>query len=225
VNRFAPVGDSAVLVELASEFSEQANRQVVVLDQAINSAIDDGRIVGLVETVPAYVSLLVVFDPLVTDHDAVCTAINQLDATGAVAVEPRRHHVAVCYDLGVAPDLEAVAAHSGLSPAGVVEAHLAGSYRVVMYGFAPGYAYLTGVPASINVPRKLQPVRGVAAGSVIIAGGQCLITTIEMPTGWSVIGRTHFRVLPDQPDAPFAFRPGDEIVFDRITLDEYEAAP
>jgi inhibitor of KinA len=163
VNRFAPVGDSAVLVELASEFSEPANRQVVALDQAINSAIGDGRVVGLVETVPAYVSVLVVFDPLVTDHDAVCAAIDQLDATGAVAVEPRRHHVAVCYDLGLAPDLEAVAAHSGLSMAGVVEAHLAGSYRVVMYGFAPGYAYLTGVPASINVPRKSQPVRGVAA--------------------------------------------------------------
>jgi|TARA_R110002110_G_scaffold17686_2_gene75357 inhibitor of KinA len=225
VTRFVPVGDSAVLVELASEFTEQANRQVVALDQAINSALDEGSVVGLVETVPAYVSLLVVFDPLVTDHDAVCTAINQLDATGAVAVEPRRHHVAVCYDLGVAPDLEAVAANSGLSTAGVVEAHLSGSYRVVMYGFAPGYAYLSGVSASINMPRKLQPVWGVPAGSVIIAGGQCLITTIEMPTGWSVIGRTNFRVLPDQPDAPFAFRPGDEIVFDRITLDEYTAAP
>jgi inhibitor of KinA len=225
VNRFVPVGDSAVLVELASEFTEQANRQVVALDRAITSAIEHGRVVGLVETVPAYVSLLVVFDPLVTDHDTVCTAIGRLDITAAAAVEPRRHHVAVCYDLGIAPDLETVAADSGLSPDGVVEAHLSGSYRVVMYGFAPGYAYLSGVPASINVPRKPQPERGVPAGSVIIAGGQCLITTIEMPTGWSVIGRTHFRVLPDQPDAPFAFRPGDEIVFDRITLDEYTAAP
>ena len=225
MNQFAPVGDSAVLVELAFDFSEQANRNVVALDQAINRAIDEGSVVGLVETVPAYVSLLIVFDPLVTDHEDVCAAINQLDATGAVAVESCRHHVAVCYDLGVATDLEAVAAHSEHSTAGVVETHLAGSYRVVMYGFAPGYAYLSGVPASINVPRKPQPVRGVPAGSVIIAGGQCLITTIDMPTGWSVIGRTHFRVLPDQPDEPFAFRPGDEVVFERITLDEYRAAP
>jgi len=223
VNRFAPVGDSAVLIELASEFTEQANRQVIALDQAINRAIDERRVVGIVETVPAYVSVLVVFDPLVTDHDVVRAAINLLDTTSGAVGEPSRHHVAVCYDLGVAPDLEAVAVHSGLSPDGVVEAHLSGSYRVVMYGFAPGYAYLSGVPDPINVPRKQQPVRGVPAGSVIIAGGQCLITTIEMPTGWSVIGRTHFRVLPDQSDEPFAFRPGDEIVFDRITLDEYKA--
>ncbi|MDA3031674.1 MAG: allophanate hydrolase subunit 1 [Actinomycetota bacterium] len=225
MNRFAPVGDSALLIELASEFTEEANRQVVALDQAINSAIGEGRVVGILETVPAYVSVLIVFDPLVTDHDAVRAAIDLLDTTGAAVVEPSRHHVAVCYDLGVAPDLETVAATSGLSPDGVVEAHLSGSYRVVMYGFAPGYAYLSGVPDSINVPRKQQSVRGVPTGSVIIAGGQCLITTIEMPTGWSVIGRTHFRVLPEQSSAPFAFRPGDEIVFDRITLDEYMATP
>ena len=144
MNRFASVGDSAVLVELASEFTEQANQHVVALDQAINRAIDEASVVGIVETVPAYVSVLVVFDPLVTDHDAVRAAISLLDTTGAATVDPSRHHVAVCYDLGVAPDLEAVAAYSRLSPDGLVEAHLSGSYRVVMYGFAPGYAYLSG---------------------------------------------------------------------------------
>lgn len=223
MNRFAAVGDSAVLVELASEFTEEANRQVVALDQAINLAVDVGTLIGIVETVPAYVSVLVVFDPLLTDHDAVRAAIDRLDVSDTAIVEPIRHRVGVCYDAGIASDLAAVAAHSGLSANAVIETHLAGLYRVVMYGFAPGYAYMSGVPAAIDVPRKPQPVRGVPAGSVIITGGQCLITTIEMPTGWSVIGRTNFRVIPDQPDAPFAFRPGDEIVFDRITLGEYEA--
>ncbi len=83
--------------------------------------------VGIVETVPAYVSVLVVFDPLVTDHDAVRAAISLLDTTGAATVDPSRHHVAVCYDLGVAPDLEAVAAYSRLSPDGVVEGQRSGS--------------------------------------------------------------------------------------------------
>ena len=59
-----------------------------------------------------------------------------------------------------------------------------------MYGFAPGYAYLSGLPRRCGSTASPAPVRDVPAGSVIIAGGQCLITTLTMPTGWWIIGHS-----------------------------------
>ena len=74
-----------------------------------------------------------------------------------------------------------------------------------MYGFSPGYAYLTGVPSALHLPRKDAAVPAVPAGSVIIAGGQCLITALTMPTGWWIIGRSPLRVLRPKADRPFLF--------------------
>ena len=124
--------------------------------------------------------------------------------------------VAVCYEDDLAPDLPAVARTAGLTPEAVIAAHLSGDYRVYMYGFAPGYAYLAGVPEAIRMPRKPAAVRGIPAGSVVIAGPQCLVTTLAMPTGWWIIGRSPTRVLTADPARPFLFDVGDRVRFRRI---------
>nr|WP_051071460.1 allophanate hydrolase subunit 1 [Ilumatobacter coccineus] len=226
VPRFVPVADHGLLVEFVGDDAHhdrdeaaegRANDAVVALDQAIAAA----AIPGVVDVVPALVNLLVAFDPLVTDHVTVEAGVRSvLDGLVSVRRTPAVHRVPVCYDEAVAPDLGAVADACGLSTEAVIDAHLAGDYRVVMYGFAPGYAYLGGVRPEIQVPRKTSPVRGVAAGSVIIAGPQCLITTLTMPTGWSVIGASPTRIIPADPDEPFLFEPGDRVAFERISLDE-----
>jgi len=216
---YTPVADHALLVEFATEIGDAANASVVSLDRAIARHPP----IGVVEVVPAFVNLLVDFDPVVTDHAEVETAVRELLAHPTEAdVVPRDHLVQICYGDVFSPDLAAVAESSGLSREAVIDAHLAADYRVVMYGFAPGYAYLAGVAEAIQVPRKPAPVRGVAAGSVIIAGPQCLVTTIEMPTGWSIIGRSPTKVLRPEADRPFLFDPGDRVRFERVDLSTFE---
>lgn len=216
---FTPIADHALLVEFATEIGDAANASVARLDRTLAHTPPD----GVVEVVPAFVNLLIDFDPTVTDHAAVETAVRNVlaDERGA-ETEPREHVVHVCYDAAFGPDLVAVADRTGSPVEAVIEAHLSGDYRVVMYGFAPGYAYMAGVPRAIQVPRKPAPVRGVPAGSVIVAGPQCLVTTIEMPTGWSVIGRSPTRVLRPDAERPFLFDPGDRVRFERIDLATYE---
>ena len=211
--QFKAIADHALLVTFAQEITEEAHAFVLALDKAITSDLPD----GVIETVPALVNLLVSFDPIKTDHNAVESSVraclNGLEVQKTAGVQ---RNVQVCYEAPFAPDLDAVAAATGLSADAVINAHLAGDFHVLMYGFAPGYAYLSGVPAQIQVPRKPKPIRDVPAGSVIIAGPQCLITTLTMPTGWSIIGRSPTSVLTGDPNHPFLFDVGDRVAFERI---------
>lgn len=219
---FRAVADRAVLVEFGTQISGPAHDAVLRLDEALQRMPFD----GLVETVPAYVNLLVVFDPLACDHAQVEAYLRALLDEAAPPRRSRsRREVLVCYDGDdFAPDLDAVAQRTGLSREAVIAAHLEGRYQVFMYGFAPGYAYLGGVPEAIRVPRKTAPVRGIAGGSVLIAGPQCLVTTMVMPTGWWVIGRSPTRVLSADPKRPFLFDVGDAVMFRRITRPEFDQA-
>lgn len=220
--RFLPVADHALLVDFADTISDAAHRAVLQLDAALTAQ----PCAGVIETIPAFVSLLVDFEPLQTDHALVETHLRSLlKHPETTPKNPALQQVQVCYDDDLAPDLAEVARQSGMTPEAVIHAHLAGDYAVAMYGFAPGYAYLGGVPGQIRLPRKPAPLRGVAAGSVIIAGAQCLVTTLTMPTGWWIIGRSPTRILTADPLRPFLFDVGDRVKFRRITRAAFEAAP
>jgi inhibitor of KinA len=219
--RLRPVGDRALLVEFGDTVARESHDRVLGLDAALAARPFD----GFAEAVPAYASLLVRFDPLAADHRAVEEAVAALIAQGAAfARRGAVREVEVCYDAGLAPDLAAVAQATGLTPEAVVAAHLDGDYEVSMYGFTPGCAYLAGVPQEIRLPRKPAAVRGVPAGSVIVAGPQCLVTTLTTPTGWWIVGRSPTRILrDDDPDRPFLFDVGDRVRFSRIGRDAFEA--
>lgn len=216
---FSAVAEHSLLVEFGDQIDRAINAQVLQLDQALAET----PFHGFVEAVPAYASLLVRFDPMISDHAVAEAQLRHLlHHTTSLGHSQGQRDVAVCYDFDLAPDLQAVAAAIGLSPEAVIAAHLAGQYSVFMYGFAPGYAYLAGVPEAIRLPRKPAALRGVAAGSVLIAGPQCLVSTITMPTGWWVIGRSPTKILTGNPDRPFLFDVGDRVRFRRINRAEYD---
>jgi inhibitor of KinA len=201
-----PLGEAALLVELGTAIDPALHARIVALDTALTQSAP----AWLLETVPAYASLLVSFDPLHATPETVERHVRGLNDS-ASELSGTEHVVPVTYD---GPDLDAVAGRLGMTSNQVAEQHLAGLYRVYMYGFAPGYAYLGGVPTALQLPRKEAPVRGHPPGSVMIAGGQCLITTLPMPTGWWVIGHTAFRVLDPEAGQPFRFSPGDRVRFE-----------
>lgn len=207
---FRAVAEHGLLVEFADRIDPAAHAAVLALDRAL--AADP--FAGFAEAVPAYVNLLVRFDPLVTDHTSVETALRRLvqagsDTTRTGQIRP----VDVCYD---GPDLPEVARLTGLSVEETIATHLAGDYKVALYGFAPGYAYLSGVPEALRLPRKETALRGIPAGSVIIAAAQCIVTTLTMPTGWWIIGHSPTKILDPQGARPFLFDVGDRVQFRRV---------
>jgi inhibitor of KinA len=215
---FRPVADHALLVEFGTEITPEAYAKVRHLDAML--ALHAPH--GFLESVPAYVNILVEFDPILTDHRAIKKAlIGLLSLKSAPRPSTTEREVLVCYEPAFAPDLPEVARLCGLSEQEVIAAHLAGDYAVFLYGFAPGYAYLAGVPQALHLPRKDAAIRDVAAGSVIIAAGQCLVTTLKMPTGWWIIGRSPTEILCKNPSRPFLFDVGDPVRFRRISAAEF----
>lgn len=210
---FTAVADRAVLVEFGVKIAPDIHAQVLRLD----CLLGQNPIDGVIEAIPAYASLLVVFDPVTTDHTAVTAALRlRLQGQDAGQTTTRSHDIAVCYDADVGTDLATVSEMKGISTEAVIAAHLSGVYSVCLYGFAPGYAYLAGTPAALLLPRKPTAVRDVPAGRVIVAGPQCIVTTLKMPTGWWILGASPNRILRDDPGRPFLFNVGDTVRFHRI---------
>lgn len=210
---FTPVAEHSLLVELGEEIDDTVIARIHALDRALSAA----PFVGFLEAVPAYAAILIRFDPLTCDHQAAASAARAGLDRPSPPGQTATHEVAVCYDADLAPDLDAVAEATSLDREAVVAAHLAGRYTVAMYGFAPGYAYLAGVVPDIHLPRKPAPVRAVPAGTVLIAGAQCIVSTLTMPTGWWRIGASPSRILTGEADRPFLFDVGDTVRFRRIT--------
>jgi 5-oxoprolinase (ATP-hydrolysing) subunit B len=84
---------------------------------------------------------------------------------------------------------------------------------VLFLGFAPGFAYLGGLPDAIATPRRPSPRERVPAGSVGIAGEQTGVYPLSMPGGWNLIGRTDAVLFDPLRADPALLKPGSAVRF------------
>jgi len=166
--------------------------------------------------VPTYRSLLIHFDPHALTTEDLIAAIAGREATTLPVTGKQCWRIPVCYEPPYAEDLGEVAELTGLAPETIITLHAQAVYRVYMYGFAPGFTFLGGLPEALAISRRQTPRSPAPAGSLTIAGGQALITSMAMPTGWYVLGRTPVRVFDLRRPNIFLTDIGDEIRFDRI---------
>lgn len=208
--RFLPMGEAALLAERDGA-SDGANRAALTLAAALEAQ----PLPGIEACVPAIRSLLVRFDPLVLDVDVLREHLARLADTPAPATAAPSRIVAIPVRYGGddGPDLEATAARLGLSPAELVREHSAGTYRVMMIGFAPGYPYIGPLPARLTLPRRDTPRVAVPAGSVAIAVGLSGIYPTQLPGGWHLIGRTPLQLFDPHAESPALLRAGDGVRF------------
>lgn len=91
-------------------------------------------------------------------------------------------------------------------------ARLAGAaLRVAFCGFAPGFAYLSGLPPQWAVPRLAAPRPRVPAGAVALAGGYAGIYPTASPGGWRLVGRTSVTLFDVHREPPALLPPGTHV--------------
>jgi KipI family sensor histidine kinase inhibitor len=166
------------------------------------------RIHGVVNLHPAYQSVLIVFNPLATTHEAVQEAASRAASS---APKPHHHHeIPVSYN---GPDLDKVATIHNLSPERIIELHASAQYTVAFLGFVPGFAYLAGLPAALSTPRLPSPRKIVPAGSLGIAGDQTAVYPLATPGGWQLIGHTPLQLFNAANTPMSLLQPGDQVKF------------
>ncbi len=222
-----PLGETCLLLRFGERIDEATNARV-------HAAADLLRLVempGIVDLVPAYATLALHYDAeFWAGRDGTPPWRHLAGALDAVFVTPpplraeahARVEIPVCYGDAHGPDLGEVAAHAGLSHDEVIARHTAGSYRVAMLGFAPGFPYLLGLDPALHTPRRANPRTRVLRGSVAIGGAQTGIYPAELPGGWQVIGRTPLALFEAQRDPPCLLAAGDRVRFRAIDADEFE---
>jgi len=215
--RLLAMGDSALLVKFGEEIDPVINQRVHQLDALLRT----DRMAGVIETVPAYATLLLHYDPLLLTYAQASEWVNIELAKGKSAVhrKPRRIEVPVRYGGEHGPDLNFIASLHHISKQEVISLHTGREYTVYMMGFTPGFAYMGKLDDMLATPRLETPRIRVAAGSVGIAGSQTGIYPIDSPGGWRLIGRTSLPLFDLASDAPFLFSPGDTVQFVNEGLD------
>lgn len=212
-------GDSAINLEFGNVISEKTNGLI----RAAAQTLEADPINGVVEFVPTFCSLMVVYDPCVVGYDELTNQVRG-KLRGLVATTGGIHRVVkipVCYGGDFGPDLGDVAEHAGMSAEEVIAIHSGHDYLIDMLGFLPGFAYLGGLDERLHTPRLATPRTRIEPGAVGIGGAQTGIYPLASPGGWRIIGRTPVRPYDPDRESPILYAAGDYLRFVPITPQEF----
>ncbi len=208
-----PLGDSGVTIAFGAERSAGLLRRIHSAARSLSLA----NIPHVEDIVPAYLSLTVFYDPLHASYEEISAQLLDTCERGKnLSVRPvrsRDHRIRVTYD---GADLDAVASATGLTVEQVVARHSGRSYTVDLVGFVPGFAYLSELDVSLQLPRRAQPRPRVRAGSVAIAAAQTGVYPLDTPGGWHIIGNTETVMFDPARDPPALLASGDKVRFERV---------
>ncbi|HEV2355799.1 MAG TPA: 5-oxoprolinase subunit PxpB [Puia sp.] len=214
------LGDSAITLDLGNGIDPQLNSRAL----AIYRYVREHSFPGILDTIVAYCSVSVLFDPArIGGRSAVSDLLWQAWQRTPGTADPgqgRLVRIPVCYEAEYGPDLEAVARQKQMSPAEFAGLHCSVVYRIYMIGFLPGFPYMGKLDARLDVPRKQRPVP-VLAGGVGIAGRQTGIYPLDSPGGWQIIGRTPVTLFDRDADPPVRLSVGDRVEFYPVSAAEF----
>ena len=198
------LGENAILLE-----NNDATHDIIHATAALIRAT---QFIGVVDIVPAYSSVAIVFDLLQNNVNELIKSIENIKST-QVTIHSNSvlHHIPVDYEKGL--DWEEVMQITGLTKPEIIQKHTAVEYRVEMMGFVPGFIYLSGMSEHLHCPRKENPRVRVSAGAVGIGGVQTGIYALESPGGWQIIGQTDVALFDVKAVPPNRLSVGDRVRF------------
>lgn len=215
---FLDAGECALVVQYGTTVDPGLSDAVLALDAALAASPP----AGVEECVPTYRSLMIHYDPLIISRDQLIAHVMAQRLETAAPRQRRLWTLPACYDDEFGEDLGFVAERQRLTKDEIIRLHSTARYRIYMFGFAPGLAYLGGGPPELTLPRRTTPRDRVPECSLIIAGGLAIVMTVAMPSGWHVIGRTPVRLFAPEREPVFLGAPGDEMTFDRVDRLTYD---
>lgn len=218
--RIEVAGENALIIYFGEKtdprVSAQVQQAVTILETELSGM--------LIDMVPSYASLLVIYDQLATDHLEVRSRIRKVldQLSDAISSsEGKLVTLPAYYSTESGPDLAALAERAQMSIDEVIQLHSETEYRVYAIGFAPGFAYLGEVDERIAAPRLSTPRMKVPRGAIAIADQQTAVYPAVSPGGWNLIGLCPTRMFDPQAEPTMPVQVGDRIKFNPISQSEF----
>ncbi|MBP0904211.1 5-oxoprolinase subunit PxpB [Mariniflexile gromovii] len=217
---YKPLGERSILVEWPAIIDNEILNDII----QFKKVIERNKIKSIIELKSAYNSLLITYNFICRNFENEVLLLENLYKL----VEPDSDRVSVlwkipvCYDAMFGVDLEAISKEKKLSKESIIKRHSKAIYTVYFIGFLPGFLYLGGLDESLHVPRKSTPRLQIEKGAVAIGGNQTGVYPSASPGGWNIIGNSPIEFFNPKAEIPCFAKAGDCIVFQPITLSEYE---
>jgi len=152
---FLLMGDRGLLLEFGDEISAEVNDKVRKMALALQAE----TIEGIIEVVPTYRSLLVLYNPLIVPLEDLKRRLKQFEE-GLKEIffpDPKLTKIPVLYGGAFGPDLEKVAEYLHVTDEEIIRLHCSKPYFIYMIGFMPGFPYMGELPDALITPRLKTP--------------------------------------------------------------------
>lgn len=179
----------------------------------------------VVDLIPSYSSILVVFNLFEIDHHRLKTKLRGVlqNSLSNTMTKGRLVELPAYYDLNVGVDLARIAKHANLTVKEVISLHQSQEYRVYAIGFAPGFAYLGEVDERIAMARLTTPRLKVPKGAIAIADRQTAVYPAQSPGGWNIIGSCPIDMFNAKEEPYMPISVGDRVKFKAIDKTQFLA--
>ncbi|MGH1461582.1 MAG: 5-oxoprolinase subunit PxpB [Neptuniibacter sp.] len=219
--RIEVAGENALIIYFGEKTDPNTSARV---QQAV-TILEAELAEKLIDMVPSYASLLVIYDMLACDHIEMFSQLRKLlgQLESAEQTEGTLVTLPAYYSTESGPDLQDLATRANLSIDEVIKIHSQVEYRVYAIGFAPGFAYLGEVDARIAAPRLSTPRQKVPKGAVAIADQQTAVYPAVSPGGWNLIGLCPTPMFDPDKEPTMPVNVGDRVRFESISREHYLA--
>jgi len=211
--------ENALILYLGKDISPATLAKV----QRAVALIEAQNDLPVIDLIPSYSSLVVVYDPARTGYRKLRGKLLTLLESDAKGRKKRAQTIVlpVYYSPESGADLTALAASKHLGIEDIIALHSEREYLVYAIGFAPGFAYLGEVDPVLATPRLTTPRLSVPKGSVAIAGSQTAVYPSRSPGGWNLIGLCPVAMFDREATPPMPVTVGDTVVFQPISKNEF----
>jgi KipI family sensor histidine kinase inhibitor len=222
--KIAVAGENSLIIYFSDRPSSALSSLIVRTTAYLTQNHGEGLTAWLTDLIPSYTSLLVIYDPLLTDHHQVRRAIRHAIQQSPASTDHREGHtieLPVYYSVESGPDLTRLAEAAQISTEEVIAIHGQTNYLVYTIGFAPGFAYLGEVDPRIAAPRLTTPRTRVPRGAVAIADRQTAVYPAPSPGGWNIIGLCPTPLFDPNLEPSMPFKIGDSVRFTAIDRQQF----
>ncbi len=219
IKNISNLGDAALYCDFGIEVDKETNAKVIKYFKNIK----EKKIKGITNITPSYNKLIISFDLTLTNFTDLKKIIENLELKDFEKNKNKLIKIPICSDKKFALDISNLEKKLKISEDKIFEKFFSKEYYCYMTGFIAGHPFLGDTDVSIRTKRLETPRVKIPKGSVGITEQFCNIYTFESPGGWNIVGNTPLNIFDKTNElAPNLINPGDTIIFNQISLDEYK---